>query len=44
MQVAAALAESADPNVEVISLLRTIRDELRQTRESLGKPPPTGHV
>ena len=44
VQVAAALAESADPNAEVISLLRTIRDELRQTRESLGKPPSTGHV
>lgn len=35
---------SADPNTEMISLLHTIRDELRQTRESLGKPPPADHV
>lgn len=38
------LATSGDPNAEMISLLRTIRDELRQTREALGKPPPADHV
>lgn len=37
-------AESGDPNGEVIALLQTIRDELRQTRESLGKSPPADHV
>ena len=40
----AAVPASADPNAEMIALLRTIRDELRQTRESLGKPPPADHV
>ncbi len=29
---------------EVVSLLLTIRDELSQIRESLGKRPPPGHV
>ncbi len=42
--VGAAPAASTDSNAEMISLLRTIRDELRQTRESLGKLPPTDHV
>ncbi|MEO7167648.1 MAG: PH domain-containing protein [Spartobacteria bacterium] len=37
-------AAGTDPNAEMISLLRTIRDELRQTREALGKPPPSDHV
>ena len=37
-------ASSGDPNAELISLLLTIRDELRQTREALGNPPPAGHV
>ena len=41
---AGAPAASADPQVEMIALLHTIRDELRRTRESLGKPPPTAHV
>src|SRR4051812_23736736 len=33
-----------DPNAEMISLLLNIRDELRQTREALGKNPPADHV
>ncbi len=37
-------AASGDPNAEMIALLQTIRDELRQTRESLGKRPPSDHV
>jgi putative membrane protein len=44
VKTAPAPAMSADPNAEMISLLRTIRDELRQTRESLGKLPPADHV
>ena len=40
-----ARAAEPDPNAEMISLLHTIRDELRQTREALGKyPPPPDHV
>ncbi len=39
-----AQAMSDDPNREIISLLLTIRDELRQVRESLGKRPPADHV
>ncbi len=34
-------AASTDPNAEMIALLQTIRDELRQTRELLGKSQPT---
>jgi putative membrane protein len=34
-RVTAAPAVSADPNAEIVSLLLTIRDELRQARESL---------
>ncbi|MEO5718233.1 MAG: PH domain-containing protein [Chthoniobacterales bacterium] len=37
-------AAGPDPNAEMISLLLTIRDELRQTRESLGKRPPSADV
>lgn len=37
-------AGAVDPNAEMISLLQTIRDELRQTREALGKQPPADHV
>ncbi|MDQ3198140.1 MAG: PH domain-containing protein [Verrucomicrobiota bacterium] len=37
-------ATSGDPNAEMVSLLLTIRDELRQTREALGKRPPADHV
>ncbi|MEO8439104.1 MAG: PH domain-containing protein [Spartobacteria bacterium] len=37
-------AANGDPNAEMISLLLTIRDELRQTREALGKRPPADHV
>ena len=37
-------ASSADPNAEMVALLQTIRDELRQTREALGKRPPSAHV
>ena len=37
-------AANSDPNAEMIALLQTIRDELRQTRESLGKRPPADHV
>ena len=37
-------AASPDPNAEMISLLLTIRDELRQTRESLGKRPSSADV
>ena len=33
-------ADAGDPNAEMISLLQTIRDELRQTREALGKSQP----
>ena len=43
-KAAPASVAGADPNAEMISLLLTIRDELRQTRESLGKPPGTSHV
>ena len=37
-------APDIDANAEVLSLLRTIRDELRVTRESLGKRPPSSDV
>ncbi len=37
-------AVSEDANAEMVSLLLTIRDELRQVRESLGKRPPSDHV
>ena len=33
-----------DPGREIISLLLTIRDELRGAREALGKRPPADHV
>ncbi len=33
-----------DANPEIVALLRTIRDELRQTRQSLGKRPPLSDV
>ncbi len=39
-----ASAPGADPNAEMVALLQTIRDELRQTREALGKRPPSEHV
>ncbi|HEY3664070.1 MAG TPA: PH domain-containing protein [Chthoniobacterales bacterium] len=37
-------ASAGDPNAEIVSLLLNIRDELRQTREALGKIPPSDHV
>jgi putative membrane protein len=37
-------ASAGDPNAEIVSLLLNIRDELRQTREALGKRPPSDHV
>ena len=43
-RAAEAAAAGGDPNAEMIALLQTIRDELRLTRESLGKRPPADHV
>ena len=44
VRAAEAAAAGGDPNSEMIALLQTIRDELRQTRESLGNLPPADHV